>query len=318
MDKNGKIRLGISECLLGHQVRYDGNHKHDAFLTSTLGRFVDYVPVCPEVEFGLGVPREAMRLEDDPDRPKLITINSRVDHSEGMLAYVGRKTDALEEENLCGFIFKSKSPSCGMERVKVYNGRGAPVKKAAGLFAGAFASRFPLIPVEEEGRLHDPALRENFIERIFAMKRWRNLLAEDLDIGMLVEFHSRNKLLILSHSPQIYRQMGKLVAEAKAADITAVFSNYETLLMHALKLKATTGKHANVLQHMLGYFKKLLTSDEKQEMLELIERFRLGIVPLIVPVTLMQHYIRKYDQPYLAGQTYLNPHPLELQLRNHV
>ncbi len=318
MENNEKIRIGISECLLGHEVRYDGGHKHDGFLTGTLGRYVDYIPVCPEVEYGLTVPREAMRLEGDPERPRLVTIKTRVDHTEGMLAYARRRTESLEAENLCGFIFKSKSPSSGMERVKVYTASGAPVKKGVGVFAGVFKSRFPLIPVEEEGRLHDPVLRENFIERIFTMKRWRGLLAAGRDIGGLVAFHSRNKLLILSHSPQIYREMGKLVAAAKSTGTAEAFSRYESLMMRALTLKATPGKHTNVLQHMLGYFKEQLTADEKQEMLEIIGNYKQGSVPLIVPVTLIQHYVRRYDQPYLAQQTYLNPHPLELKLRNHV
>jgi uncharacterized protein YbgA (DUF1722 family) len=235
-----------------------------------------------------------------------------------MLAYARGRTKELESENLCGFIFKSKSPSSGMERVKVYTASGAPVKKGVGVFAGVFKSRFPLIPVEEEGRLHDPVLRENFIERIFTMRRWRGLLAAGRDIGELVAFHSRNKLLILSHSPQIYREMGNLVAAAKSTGTAEAFSRYESLMMRALTLKATAGKHTNVLQHMLGYFKKQLTADEKQEMLEIIENYKQGSIPLIVPVTLIQHYVRRYNQPYLAQQTYLNPHPLELKLRNHV
>jgi uncharacterized protein YbgA (DUF1722 family)/uncharacterized protein YbbK (DUF523 family) len=318
MENNEKIRIGISECLLGHEVRYDGGHKHDGFLTGTLGRYVDYIPVCPEVEYGLSVPREAMRLEGDPERPRLVTIKTRVDHTEGMLAYAHRRTESLEGEKLCGFIFKSKSPSSGLERLKVYTASGAPVKKGVGVFAGVFKSHFPLIPVEEEGRLHDPLLRENFIERIFAMKRWRGLLEAAPDIGDLVDFHTRNKLLILSHSPQLYREMGKLVAGAKSTGTAEAFSRYESLMMRALTLKATPGKHTNVLQHMLGYFKKQLTADEKQEMLEIIGSYKQGAIPLIVPVTLIRHYVRRYDQPYLARQTYLNPHPLELKLRNHV
>ena len=318
MEASEKIRIGISECLLGHEVRYDGGHKHDRFLTGTLGRYVEYLPVCPELEYGLGIPREALRLEGDPQSPRLVTTRTRVDHTDGMLAYARRRVKALEQENLCGFIFKSDSPSSGMERVKVYTENGIPVKKGAGIFAGVFIAHLPLIPVEEEGRLHDPGLRENFIERIFAMKRWRDLLAAGPGIGALVDFHSRSKLLILSHSPAVYREMGRLVAGAKAEGPAETFSRYESLMMQALALKATRKKHTNVLQHMLGYFKKQLTADEKQEMLEIIDGYRDGNLPLIVPVTLIKHYVRKYRQPYLARQTYLSPHPLELQLRNHV
>jgi uncharacterized protein YbgA (DUF1722 family)/uncharacterized protein YbbK (DUF523 family) len=318
MVENEKIRIGISECLLGHEVRYDGGHKHDRFLTGTLGNYVQYIPVCPEVEYGLGIPREAMRLEGDPSSPRLTTIHTRVDHTDGMLDYAHGRAKALEKENLCGFIFKSRSPSSGMERVKVYTENGMPVKKGIGLFARVFMTHFPLVPVEEDGRLHDPALRENFIERVFAMKRWRDLVAGGTGLGALVDFHSRNKLLILSHSPLIYRDMGRLVAEAKAMGQAEAFTRYESMMMQALTLKATGKKHTNVLQHMLGYFKKRLTAEEKQEMLDIINDYKEGLLPLIVPVTLMKHYVHKYRQSYLAQQTYLSPHPLELQLRNHV
>jgi len=205
-----------------------------------------------------------------------------------------------------------------MERVKVYNSKGMPEKKGRGMFAGIFMDYFPLIPVEEDGRLHDPRLRENFIERIFTMKRWREVISEKKTIGSLVEFHTRQKLLILSHSEKHYRLMGKLVARTKQIPIGRIYTEYETLLMEALKLKATAKKNTNVLMHMLGYFKKQLVTDEKKELLEIIDQYRNGYVPLIVPVTLINHFVRKYQQPYLKEQTYLNPHPMALQLRNHV
>jgi uncharacterized protein YbgA (DUF1722 family) len=205
-----------------------------------------------------------------------------------------------------------------MERVKIRNEKGMPEKKGVGLFAKIFMEHFPLIPVEEEGRLHDPKLRENFIERIFTMMRWRELVRKKRSMGNLVDFHTRNKLLILSHSPKHYKMMGKLVADGKAMPIEKLYQEYESLLMAALKLKTTAKKNSNVLQHMMGYFKKDLSSDEKQEILEIIKQYREGYVPLIVPVTLMNHYIRKYKQAYMSMQTYLNPHPIALQLRNHV
>jgi len=313
-----RIRLGISTCLLGENVRYDGGHKLDRFLTETLGQYVEYVPVCPEVECGLPIPRESMHLEGDPERPRLVTSRTHEDKTEQMVSWAKRRVVELEKEDLCGFIFKSNSPSSGMERVKIRNEKGMPEKKGVGLFARIFMEHFPLIPVEEEGRLHDPKLRENFIERIFAMMRWRALLTKKLSIGGLVNFHTRNKLLILSHSPKHYKMMGKLVAEGKGMPIKRLYTDYESLLMEALKLKTTPKKNSNVLQHMMGYFKKQLSSDEKQEVLEIIQQYREGYVPLIVPVTLLNHYIRKYRQPYLSMQTYLNPHPIALQLRNHV
>jgi uncharacterized protein YbgA (DUF1722 family)/uncharacterized protein YbbK (DUF523 family) len=313
-----RIRLGISTCLLGENVRYDGGHKLDRFLTETLGQYVEYVPVCPEVECGLPIPRESMHLEGDPEKPRLVTSRTHEDKTEKMVRWAKGRVVELEKEDLCGFIFKSNSPSSGMERVKIRNEKGMPEKKGVGLFAKIFMEHFPLIPVEEDGRLHDPKLRENFIERIFTMMRWRELLRKRWSMGNLVDFHSRNKLLILSHSPKHHKMMGKLVADGKRRGIKKLYQEYESLLMGALKLKTTAKKNTNVLQHMMGYFKKQLSSDEKQELLEIIQQYYEGYVPLVVPVTLMNHYIRKYQQPYLSMQTYLNPHPIALQLRNHV
>jgi uncharacterized protein YbgA (DUF1722 family)/uncharacterized protein YbbK (DUF523 family) len=312
------IKLGISTCLLGENVRYDGGHKLDHFLTDTLGQYVEYVPVCPEVECGLPIPRESMHLEGDPEAPRLVTSRTHEDKTKQMVKWAKMRIVELEKEGLCGFIFKSNSPSSGMERVKIYNEKGMPVKKGVGMFAMIFMEHFPLIPVEEDGRLHDPKLRENFVERIFAMKRWREFLGKKWSMGSLVDFHTRNKLLILSHSQKHYKMMGKLVAGGKVMAITKLYREYEGLLMEALTLKTTVKKNSNVLQHMMGYFKKQLSSDEKQEILEIIHQYLEGYVPLIVPVTLMNHYIRKYKQPYLSMQTYLNPHPTALQLRNHV
>ncbi len=313
-----KIKLGISTCLLGENVRYDGGHRLDRFLRDTLGRYVEYVPVCPEVECGLPVPRESMHLEGDPESPRLVTSKTKQDMTERMVSWAKRRVAELEKEDLCGFIFKSDSPSSGMERVRVYNEKGMPVKKGVGMFARIFMEHFPLLPVEDEGRLHDPKLRENFIERLFTLKRWREVLAEKPSLGALVNFHTRHKLLILSHSPRHYQIMGRLVAQAKKIPAKDLFRQYQTLLMEALKLKTTPKKNANVLMHMMGYFKEQLSSDEKQELLEVIENYRREVLPLIVPITLINHYVRKYDQPYLREQVYLNPHPLELQLRNHV
>jgi uncharacterized protein YbgA (DUF1722 family)/uncharacterized protein YbbK (DUF523 family) len=313
-----KIRLGISTCLLGENVRYDGGHKLDRFLTDTLGQYVEYVPVCPEVECGLGVPRESMHLEGNPESPRLITSRTKQDMTERMVSWAEKRVVELEKEEVCGFIFKSDSPSSGMERVKVYNEKGMSVKKGIGMFARIFMKHFPLLPVEDEGRLHDSELRENFIERIFALKRWREVLTKKESRGNVVDFHTKHKLLILSHSPRHYRMMGIFVARAKDFPLKELYWQYQTLLMESLKLKATPKKNANVLQHMMGYFKEQLSSDEKQELLEVIDHYRKEYIPFIVPMTLINHYVRKYDQPYLKQQDYLNPHPLELQLRNHV
>jgi uncharacterized protein YbgA (DUF1722 family)/uncharacterized protein YbbK (DUF523 family) len=313
-----KIKLGISTCLLGENVRYDGGHKLDRFLTDTLGQYVEYIPVCPEVECGLPIPRESMHLEGDPKSPRLVTSRTKQDMTERMVDWARKRVVDFEKEDLCGFIFKSDSPSSGMERVRVYNEKGMPFKKGVGIFARVFMEHYPLLPVEDEGRLHDPKLRENFVERIFTLKRWREVLDKKESRGTLVEFHTQHKLLILSHSPKHYRIMGKLVAEAKGIPLKELYQKYQTILMEALQVKATSKKNANVLMHMMGYFRDQLSSDEKQELLEVIDHYRQEYIPLIVPTTLMNHYVRKYGQPYLKQQVYLNPHPLELQLRNHV
>ncbi len=315
---DGQFKIGISSCLLGNEVRWNAGHKKDKYLTNILGQFVDYVPVCPEVEAGFGIPRETFRLVGDPEQPRLITFKSKVDHTDRMLDWAKKRLKGLESEDLCGFIFKSDSPSSGMIRVKVYNEKGMPHKVGVGIFARAFMAHFPLIPVEDDGRLNDPMIRENFILQIFTMKRWRANLARRRSMGSLVDLHTRNKLLILSHSQKHYRLMGKLVAEGKKLPIKELYDQYQLLLMEALKLKSTIRKNGNVLQHLMGYFKKQLTPDEKQELLEIFEQYRNQLVPLIVPITLINHFVRKYDQPYLKQQTYLNPHPMELKLRTYV
>jgi uncharacterized protein YbgA (DUF1722 family)/uncharacterized protein YbbK (DUF523 family) len=312
-----KIRLGISACLLGQPVRYDGGHKLDRFIADTLGKYVDFLPVCPEVECGLPVPREAMRLVGDPQRPRLVTNKTGIDQTERMLTWARRRVAELEREDLCGFIFKSDSPSSGMERVKVYTPQGMPSKTGVGLFARAFMEHFPLLPVEEDGRLHDPKLRETFIEAIFTLKRWRESRDQGLSPARLVEFHTRHKLLVQAHSPKHMRAMGALVARLREGPLPEIFEQYQTLLLTALRLKTTVKKNTDVLYHLMGYFKHNLSADEKQELLEVIGHYHQGLVPLIVPLTLINHYVRKYDQPYLKAQYYLNPHPLELQLRNH-
>ncbi len=312
-----KIRIGISACLLGQNVRYDGGHQHDRYITDTLGRWFDWVPVCPEVEYGLPVPREAMRLVGGPANPRLLTIRSRIDHTDGMLAWAKGRLEALAAEDLSGFIFKSRSPSSGMAAVRVYSDSGMAVKKGVGIFAGAFMKRFPLLPVEEDGRLNDPILRENFIERIFVHRRWRDLEKRGGTVKEIIAFHAEHKLLLLAHSPKHLTALGRLVADPDGKKLPELRDTYLRTLMEALRLTATVRKQTNVLQHMAGYFKKRLSPDEKRELAEVIEQYHRGLLPLIVPVTLIAHHVRLYDEPYLKRQVYLHPHPLELMLRNH-
>jgi uncharacterized protein YbgA (DUF1722 family)/uncharacterized protein YbbK (DUF523 family) len=312
------IKVGISSCLLGENVRYNGGHKLDRFLRDTLGRYVDYVPVCPEVECGLGIPREAMRLVGDPASPRLLTRNTLVDHTERMKGWAAKRLLLLEKEDLRGFIFKSRSPSSGMTGVKVYDETGTRIRKGSGLFARAFMDRFPLVPVEDDGRLHDAGLRENFIERIFTYDRWLGMESSGRTAGRLVEFHSRHKLLILSHSRKALKELGSLTARAGNTPPEELYGQYLKILMEGLKLSATVKKNTDVLMHIMGYFKKVLSGDEKKELLEIIEDYRQGLIPLVVPVTLLKHYVRKFRPEYLLGQYYLDPHPHELMLRNHV
>ena len=312
------IKLGISSCLLGENVRYDGGHKLDRYLRDAVGSFVQWVPVCPEVECGLPVPRESMRLVGTPENPRLITTRTSIDHTQRMEKWIAQKLPELAKADLCGFVFKARSPSSGMRDVKVYTEAGQPIRKGVGLFAGAFMGRLPDIPVEDEGRLHDAGLRENFIERVFVFHRWKALAGDSKTVKALIDFHTDHKLLIMSHSPKHLRELGRIVAEAKGKLSDDVFQAYFKILMDALKLKTTAKRNVNVLQHMMGYFKKMLSPDEKQELLEIIGQYHRKLTPLIVPVTLINHYVRKYDEPYLKRQVYLNPHPVELMLRNHV
>lgn len=313
-----KIKIGISTCLLGKKVRYDGGHKFDRYITDTLGLYFEWVPVCPEVEYGLSVPRESMHLIGDPASPRIVTIRTGVDHTKGMKRWAGDKLRQLEKENLCGFIFKSKSPSSGIGGIKIYTSSGKPSKKGIGIFGGAFMRYFPLIPVIDDGRLHNPNLRENFIEQVFVYERWKKFLKKDTKIRDLIEFHTNLKFLILSHSPKHYSTLGKLVGQAKKYRPDILYSEYAKILMEGLCLLGTTKKNTNVLLHVAGYFKARLSSEDKRELLEVIEQYHKGYIPLIVPIVLINHYVRKFDEPYLKLQFYLNPHPVELLLRNYV
>jgi uncharacterized protein YbgA (DUF1722 family)/uncharacterized protein YbbK (DUF523 family) len=312
------VRIGISSCLLGQEVRFDGGHKRDRFLTDTFGQFVEWVPVCPEVEAGFGTPREAMRLVDDGGRLRLLTVKTRRDLTEPMQRSARRRVEQLVSERLCGYVLKKDSPSCGMERVKVFDAHNVPTRSGVGLFAAALRARHPFLPIEEEGRLVDPRLRDNFVERVFAYQRLRALFAARWTLGGLVAFHTAHKLSLMAHSVSAYRSLGRLVAEAKSLGRADLESRYTEGFMTALAAIATTRRHVNVLQHMAGYFKKPLDAASRAELAATIEDYRAGLVPLVVPITLIRHHVRQHAVSYLADQVYLAPHPKELMLRNHV
>ena len=312
------VRIGISSCLLGEPVRFDGGHKRDAFLTETFGRFVEWVPVCPEVECGLGTPREAMRLVRVEHRLRLLTVKTGTDLTNRMERFSRSRVSGLAAENLSGYVLKKDSPSCGLERVKVYDSHGSPARSGRGLFAAALVEAYPYLPVEEEGRLVDPRLRDNFVERVFAYWRLRGLFDGRWTVGDLVDFHTAHKLLLLAHAPEAYRRLGRLVAGARGVSRRDLERRYVDGFMRALEQLATTRRHTNVLQHMAGYFKDRLDAASKRELAEVIADYRRDLVPLVVPITLIRHHVRTLDVTYLAGQTYLEPEPKELMLRNHV
>ncbi|MGD2145492.1 MAG: DUF523 and DUF1722 domain-containing protein [Anaerolineae bacterium] len=318
-EREPTIRLGVSTCLMGENVRYDGGHKRDRYLINTLGQFVEWVPVCPEVEIGLPVPREAMRLVGDPEDPRLVTIKTGKDYTDRMQSWAVERLEELASTKLHGFVFKSRSPSSGLYRVKVYSEQGMPSRLGTGIFAHEVVRRFPLLPVEEEGRLHDLGLRENFIERVFAYARFTCLLKADPTPGGIVAFHTAHKLTMMAHSPETYQEMGRLVARAGDLAWPELAERYGGLLMEGLEVMATPGKHTNVLQHLMGFLKRHITSSDKQELLRLIEDYRLALLPLIVPLTLLKHHLQRYPvADWVHQQVYLNPYPKELMLRNHV
>ncbi len=312
------IRIGISSCLLGQKVRFDGNHKQDGFITGTLSEYFEFVPACPEIAIGMGVPREPIQLVGDADAPRALGVKDpSQDFTDKLAAYGARMAEELGE--ISGYILKSKSPSCGMERVKLYAKSNQPSnKKTRGIYATAIMQAKPLLPVEEEGRLNDPVLRENFIERVFAYRRWQDLAAAGFTMARLVEFHTTHKMTLLAHGTENYRRLGRLVANEVRRSPRALAKEYAVGFMEAMRHRATRKRHTNVLMHLMGYLKKVLDSDDKRELLEVIENYRLGYVPLIVPITLLKHYFRRFPDPYVARQVYLNPHPQELMLRNHV
>jgi uncharacterized protein YbbK (DUF523 family)/uncharacterized protein YbgA (DUF1722 family) len=312
------MRVGISACLLGQKVRWDGGHKSDAFLTGMLGRYVEWVPVCPEVEIGLPVPRDTLRLVRRGEEVRMVMPRRDEDHTDAMTAYARRAVRALAAQDLCGYVLKKDSPSCGMARVKVYPASGgSAARDGVGLFAVELMRQMPSLPVEEEGRLSDARLRENFVERLFAYRRLKSLFAGAWRTADLIRFHAAHKLLLMAHSPAAYARLGRLVAGASARPRDEVRRSYEAEFMAGLAALATPGRHANVLQHMLGYVSPSLDRAQTAEIEELIADFRRQLVPLLAPLTLLRHHVRRLSVEYLLGQLYLEPNPRELMLRNH-
>jgi uncharacterized protein YbgA (DUF1722 family)/uncharacterized protein YbbK (DUF523 family) len=317
-------RIGISRCLLGDEVRHDGGHKRDPFLVSTFGRFVEWVPVCPEIEVGMGTPREPIQLvvsqhgvPSDGQTVRLVGVKSHTDWTTRMTTFAASRVRELKVADLAGYVLKKDSPSCGLERVRVHDD-GHVTRTGRGLFAEALVRELPNLPIEEEGRLNDPALRENFVERVFAYQRLRALFSGRWTIHQLVVFHSMHKLQVLSHSRQGYAELGRLVAGAVKHPRRDLSTTYQRLFMTTLARMATPGRHSDVMMHVVGHLKRLIQAGDRDELLAAIHDHRRGVVPLVVPITLLQHHVRRHDVGYLKDQTYLEPHPRELALRNHV
>ena len=311
------IRLGVSACLLGQEVRFDGGHTRDPFVTETLGRWVEWVSVCPEVEMGMSTPRAAIRLVDTDEGQRLIAPSTGEDFTQRMQAFAKKRSKQLAELELDGYVLQKNSPSCGLERISVYRGSQRAHRKGVGMFVQALQAQMPQLPMEEDGRLNDHALRDNFIERIFCRHRWRTLARRDASRGRLVEFHTAHKMLLRTHGEAGYARLGNIVANAPKLGVAALFKEYETQFHACLQTLATNKRHANVLQHALGYFKLQLDPVEKREILSAIADYRTGLLPLVVPLTLIRFQIRKHENAYLTGQLYFDPHPKELMLRNH-
>ncbi|MBB3047541.1 uncharacterized protein YbgA (DUF1722 family)/uncharacterized protein YbbK (DUF523 family) [Litorivivens lipolytica] len=310
-----KLTLGISSCLLGQEVRYDGGHKNLPFASKELSRHFDFYPVCPEMAIGLGTPRPTLRVvKDDNDELRVRgSEDNTVDVTEALIAVA----DATVNNGpyISGYVVCAKSPSCGMERVPVFNEKGNSLGKIG---AGAFAARLmklqPLLPIEENGRLNDPLLRENFVLRVIAYRRWQELNAEGLSAAALQDFHRRHKFLLLAHNQSIYRELGPLVANA-SDDLEAAAEEYFTRFMGALAKPADRFNHSNSLMHMQGFLKEHLESEERQDLSDQIEKYRTGLLPLLVPLALLQRYAQKYQVDYLLDQFYFQPYPEDLRLR---
>lgn len=314
------IRIGISSCLLGQKVRYDGGHKRDRFVTDVLEPFVEWVPMCPEVEIGLGIPRPTIRLERAEDGGvRLVMPSSGEDLTTRMADWAEERLRSLHDLDLCGFILKKDSPSCGMERVKIYDRNDVPARSGSGVFAAALLRMAPHLPVEEEGRLNDPKLRENFIARVFAMRRWKDMEAEGFTRARLMAFHARHKFLCMARNQAGARRLGKLLGSARPGEpAEALAETYLDEFTAVMRRPPSPRGHTNALQHMAGYVSDALDGEDRAELADAIHQYRRGLLPLVVPLTLVRHHARRQQQTYLLDQAYLSPHPHELMLLNHV
>jgi uncharacterized protein YbgA (DUF1722 family)/uncharacterized protein YbbK (DUF523 family) len=318
-DESIPVRIGVSACLLGGEVRFDGGHKHDRYLTDVLDQNVEWLPICPEIEVGMGVPRPVLQLRGGEIGERLVERESGLDWTGRMRSYAEARVRELESTGLDGFIVKKDSPSCGMSRVRVYKELGAmPTREGVGHFAQALTRSLPELPLEEEGRLRDAVLRERFIEQIFSHNRWRVLVSRGLTRRSLIAFHEAHKMLILAHDQKIYREMGRIVASFGDVPDEDVYSAYRSRFVAAFRRPTTIARHVNVLEHLFGHVKDKISRAEKREITSCIDAYRNEEIPLVVVVSLLKFLIAAHGVKYVRGQLYLEPHPRELKLRNHV
>jgi uncharacterized protein YbgA (DUF1722 family)/uncharacterized protein YbbK (DUF523 family) len=315
---SGSIKIGVSACVAGEKVRFDRTHRRSAYLTETLANHVEFVPICPEIACGMGIPREPLRQVDCAGEIRLIGYESGKDLTKKMTKWARRVLKGLDKEGICGFVLRVHSASCGVNKSKIHSTEGKPPTHGPGFFTRMLQEHDPLLPIVTSEALQNAIQRENFIRRVFVLHRWRALTAKGTAIGNLVDFHTRHKMLIRAHDLQGYRELGHLLGESTMDNAEAVFDKYATLLFKSLTLKATPSKNRDVLSHAAGYFKKELDAEDKRELQAMITAYAKGKVPLLVPVTLLNHFARKYQRPYLTQQYYLNPEPAELKLLNHV
>lgn len=308
-DGGVRPRVGVSSCLLGEPVRYNGGHSRSRFLTDELDPYVDWVPYCPEMEIGLGTPRETLRLTADDH---LVSRSGDTDHTAAMAALP-------LPEGLDGYVFKAKSPSCAIHGIPRYAPSGQPAdRRGRGVFAERMIARFPLLPVEDEGRLSDAVLREEFTERVFGFARLRALFSGSWQPRDLVSFHTRHKLQLLAHDPVRYRGAGRVAAAAGTAPREVTEAAYRDVFHAALTTRASRGRNANALQHAFGQIGALLGTRRRADLTARIESYRRGATPLSVPVAILAHYASDGEAPWLAGQTYLEPFPAGLRLRHNL
>lgn len=318
-DESQPVRLGVSACLLGAEVRFDGGHKRDRYLTDVLGANVTWLPVCPELEIGLGIPRPVIQLRGGERGDRVVLREGGGDLTDTMREYADARTAELDALGLDGYVLKKDSPSCGMARVRVHGAPGGmPQRTGVGHFVQAIERRMPLLPLEEEGRLNDPPLRERFIEAIFSRNRWRVLVSRGSSRKGLVAFHEAHKMLLLAHDEGIYRRLGRIVGSFGQIPDEEVYLGYAPLFAEAFGKRATVARHVNVLEHLFGHLKKQLSNVEKREIASAIAEYRAERVPLVVPISLLRFLVAAHDVEYVRGQLYLEPHPRELMLRNHV